>query len=75
MSAGSSTLAVVLVRCESWGLMIPSNRGSSGSAASQASPVPSSAAGVMSDDVNPNAAGQQLWTKTVLTAFGLPTQQ
>lgn len=35
----------------------------------------SALAGVMSDDVNPNAAGQQLWTKTVLTAFGLPTQQ
>ncbi len=32
-------------------------------------------AGVMSDDINPNAAGQQLWTKTVLSAFGLPTQQ
>jgi len=32
-------------------------------------------ASVLSDDVNPNAAGQKLWTKTVLSAFGLPTQQ
>ncbi len=32
-------------------------------------------ASVMSDDVNPNAAGQRLWTRTVLAAFGLPEAQ
>ncbi|MFT4042812.1 MAG: SGNH/GDSL hydrolase family protein [Gordonia sp. (in: high G+C Gram-positive bacteria)] len=30
---------------------------------------------VLANPIDPNAAGQKLWTKTVLTAFGLPTQQ
>lgn len=33
---------------------------------------PSGLAAVMRDTVNPNPQGQQLWTKTVLAAFGLP---
>nr|WP_238403682.1 SGNH/GDSL hydrolase family protein [Gordonia desulfuricans] len=32
---------------------------------------PAARAQLMSDDVNPNAAGQELWTKAVLAAFGL----
>lgn len=41
------------------------------------SAFPTDAAGlaaVVSDDSNPNAAGQKLWTHAVLTAFGLPDQ-
>lgn len=42
------------------------------------SAFPSSTAGlaaVMRDAVNPNARGQQLWSTTVLAAFGLPAGQ
>ncbi|MDL9948720.1 SGNH/GDSL hydrolase family protein [Gordonia sp. ABSL11-1] len=36
---------------------------------------PAGLSAVMRDTVNPNAQGQKLWTKTVLAAFGLPTEQ
>lgn len=34
---------------------------------------PAARASLMSDGITPNAAGQKLWAKSVLAAFGLPT--